>query len=59
VRNITTGEIYSFKLKPGDNSQGIAGQKTLEIRGMMRGEDRPGTVKGFNRTIDYGPWGGA
>ena len=41
------------KLKPGDNAVGIAGQMTLEIRQMMRGENAPGAVKGFSRQLDY------
>jgi uncharacterized Zn-binding protein involved in type VI secretion len=49
----TNGEPFRCKLQPGANCVGIAGQMTLEIRGMMRGENSPGAVKGFNRQLDY------
>jgi hypothetical protein len=44
---------FTCKIKPGDNAVGIAGQLTLEIRQMMRGENGPGAVKGFGRQLDY------
>ena len=53
VRDEVTGETYVHKIKDGDNSQAIAGQLALQIRGMLRGENAPGAVKGFNRQLDY------
>jgi hypothetical protein len=53
IRRTTTGERFTCKIKPGSNSVGIAGQMTLEIRQMMRGENAPGAVKGFSRQLDY------
>jgi hypothetical protein len=53
IRKAATGERFTCKVKPGDNHVAFAGQMTLEIRGMMRGENAPGTVKGFNRQLDY------
>jgi hypothetical protein len=51
IRRATTGRSFTCKIKPGDNHVAFAGQMTLEIRGMMRGENAPGAVKGFDRQL--------
>jgi hypothetical protein len=43
----------THKMRPGDYAVAIAGQLTLEIRQMLRGENAPGAVKGFGRQLDY------
>ena len=53
ILNEANGEKYTYKIEDGDNVPGIAGQLTLEIRQMMRGENAPGAVSGFNRQLDY------
>ena len=53
IRRATTGERFTCKIKPGDNHVAIAGQLTLQVRDELRGENRPGAVKGFNRQLDY------
>jgi hypothetical protein len=50
VRNPISGEMFTHKLRDGDNAPGIAGQLTLEIRQALLGK---GTVAGFNRQLDY------
>jgi hypothetical protein len=53
VRDLTSGEKFTRKLKPGEDAGQVASRLTMEVYQMLRGENGPGAVKGFGRQLDY------
>jgi hypothetical protein len=53
VRGLNTGEKVVHKVRDGDDAAAVARRLKMEIYRMLRGENSPGTVKGFGRQFDY------